>query len=264
MKKNSKKSYQTLSFWLLSASLLLLPSPLFSQGKTITYGEQNGKAIKGFIAYPKSKATAGKKLPALILIHEWWGLNDDIKRKAATFAEEGYVALAVDLYGGKSTTKPAEARELAGAVRKDMQAAFANLEAAVDYLKKDPLVNPQKIASLGWCFGGGWSYQMAKNNLDVVASIIYYGFFNPQDDLQQMRALILGHFADKDRAIKIDNVKEFQAKLKTLNGDHEIYIYPNTQHGFASREGENPNYNSQEAAKAWERTLDFLNRYVKK
>ena len=145
-----------------------------------------------------------------------------------------------------------------------MNGAFNNLKAAVDFLKNDPLVDPNKIASLGWCFGGGWSYQMAKNNLGVVASIIYYGFFNPEDDLAQMRAVILGHFADKDRAIKIDNVKEFQVKLKSLNGEHEIYIYPNTQHGFASREGKNPNYNQREAEKAWSRTLDFLNRYVKK
>ena len=118
------------------------------------------------------------------------------------------------------------------------------------------------MAAIGWCFGGGWSYQMAKNNLGVKASVIYYGFFNPEDDLQKMRAEIIGHFAENDRAIRVDNVKEFQAKLKTLSGDHEVYIYPNTTHGFASRKGTNPDYNEQAAELAWQRTLAFLKKHV--
>ena len=87
-------------------------------------------------------------------------------------------------------------------------------------------------------------------------------FLNPEDDLKKMRAEIIGHFAENDRAIRIDNVKEFQAKLKTLNGDHEIYIYPNTSHGFASRKGNNPIYNEAAAELAWKRTLEFLEKHV--
>ena len=132
-------------------------------------------------------------------------------------------------------------------------------------LKSLDNVNKNKLASVGWCFGGGWSYQVAKNNLDVKASIIYYGRFNPEDDLSIMRANILGHFAEKDRGIKIDNVKEFQVKLNTLNGEHEIYIYPNTMHGFASRPNENNNaFDKAASDEAWRRTIVFLEKTFSK
>ena len=93
------------------------------------------------------------------------------------------MALAVDLYQGKSTTSPKEVRNLAGRVRSNMNEAFENLESALNFLKSLNNVNKNKLASVGWCFGGGWSYKVAKNNLDVKASIIYYGRFNPEDDL---------------------------------------------------------------------------------
>lgn len=227
-------------------------------GKMVTYGTLDDEKLSGYLALPLK----GTDHPAILLVHEWWGLNDDIKRKADEFAERGYVALAVDMYGGKSTTDPAVARKLAGAVRADMDPAFANLKAAIAFLKKQEHVDSERLASIGWCFGGGWSYQIAKNNLGVKASVIYYGFFNPEDDLKKMRAEIMGHFADKDRAIKIDNVKAFQAKLKTLGGNHEIYIYPNTTHGFASRPGANPKYDEAAAKLAQERTLGFLKKHL--
>lgn len=210
--------------------------------------------IQGFLAIPDD----GKKHPALILIHEWWGLNDNIRDNARKFAKLGYVALAVDLYNGKSGTVPKEARALATAVRNDMPAAFENLNEAVAFLKKRDDVATNQLASIGWCFGGGWSYQMAKNNLGVKASIIYYGRFNPKDDLQKMRATILGHFGENDRGIKVDTVQEFQVTLKTLNGDHEIYIYENVGHAFANEGGSR--YNQDAAELAWKRTITFLKK----
>jgi carboxymethylenebutenolidase len=233
------------------------------QSKDVVYGKSGGRDLVGYLAVPKKAASENSgKHPAILMIHEWWGLNADIKAKADQFAELGYVALAVDMYGGKSTADPAVARKLAGAVRADMKPAFANLEAAIAFLKAEKNVDAERMASIGWCFGGGWSYQIAKNNLGVKASVIYYGFFNPEDDLKKMRAEIIGHFAEKDRAIKVDNVKAFQAKLKTLGGDHQIYIYPNTTHGFASRKGANPNYDAKAAEQAQQRTLEFLKKHL--
>ena len=136
---------------------------------------------------------------------------------------------------------------------------FDNLKSAVSYLKSRTDVDPTRLASIGWCFGGGWSYQIAKNNLGVTASIIYYGFFNPKDDLSKMRATILGHFGKNDRAIKVDTVYEFQANLKTLSGDHEIYIYENAGHAFANS---GDRYNQEAAELAWNRTVVFLNKYL--
>ena len=222
----------------------------------VEYLEGNSQ-VKGYLARPDDN----KQHPGLILIHEWWGLNENIKENARRYAKLGYVALAVDLYDGNAATTPQEARKLAVSVSKNMPAAFKNLENAVTYLKNQKnWVQADTLASIGWCFGGGWSYQMAKNNLGVKASVIYYDRFNPKDDLQQMRATIIGHFGENDRGIKVDNVKEFQATLKTHNGNHEVYIYPNAGHAFANDGG--ANYNKEAADLAWERTNDFLKRYL--
>jgi carboxymethylenebutenolidase len=214
-----------------------------------------GQGVKGYLARPDDN----QKHPALILIHDWWGLKDSFRQIAENFAGLGYVALAVDLYDGKLANTQNEARGLATGVRQNVPAAFENLKSAVAYLKSRTDVDPARLASIGWCFGGGWSYQIAKNNLGVKASIIYYGFFNPKDDLSKMRATILGHFGKDDRAIKVDTVHEFQANLKTLSGDHEIYIYENAGHGFA-----NPgnSYKKEAAELAWDRTVVFLDKYL--
>ena len=122
---------------------------------------------------------------------------------------------------------------MSNAVRKDMPAAFKNLSAGIAFLKNHKAVDSTRIA-LGWLvfLVAVGPYQIARNNLGVKASIIYYGRFNPEDDLQKMRATILGHFAEKDRFIKRDDVNAFEVKLKTLDSNHQIFIYPNTSHGF--------------------------------
>ncbi|MEJ1296532.1 MAG: dienelactone hydrolase family protein [Candidatus Sedimenticola sp. (ex Thyasira tokunagai)] len=224
--------------------------------ETIQY---SADGATGFLAKP----VEGGNLPAMILIHEWWGLNDNVRENARRFAAQGYVALAVDMYGGKVAQSRDQAKALAGAVRKDKKKAFANLNDALDYLRGEGgIVDPSRLASVGWCFGGGWSYQVAKNNLGVKSSVIYYGFFNPEDDLSIMRTTILGHFGEKDRSIKVDNAREFQAKLNTLGGDHEVYIYPNAGHAFANDSGKN--YDQAAADLAWERTLAFLDGTLKR
>lgn len=221
----------------------------------VYYFDENDK-VKGFLAMPKG----AKDAPALILIHEWWGLNDNIRDLAQEFAKQGYVALAVDLYDGESTTERDVAQKLATNVRENMDPAFANLAAAVQYLHELSEVDDERIASVGWCFGGGWSYQMAKNDMGVKATVMYYGQFDPEDDFKHMKATILGHFGEDDASIKVDDVKEFQATLKTLSGNHEVYIYPNAGHGFAN--SDSSSYNKEAADLAWERTAEFLKKYL--
>ncbi len=213
---------------------------------------------RGYLTRPSRDG----KYPALILIHEWWGLNDNIKKLAQDFGNEGYLVLAVDLYGKEATTNSGTAIQMAGEVTKDQDQAFKNLGYAMEYLKWNSSVDPNRIASVGWCFGGGWAYQMAKNDLWVRASVMYYGRFNPEDDLKMMRAQILGHFGEKDTSIAIDSVNEFQAKLKTLSGSTStVYIYPNVGHGFANED--NVTYDKAAADAAWQRTIDFLSKNVK-
>lgn len=209
----------------------------------------------GYLARPVGEGP----FPALVLIHEWWGLNDNIRDLAFAFAQQGYMALAVDLYEGQVATTPEEAGALAGAVRGDVDTAFTNLESAVSYLKARTDVDPTSLASVGWCFGGGWAYEMAKNDLGIDASVMYYGRFSPDDDLSMMRADILGHFGEDDRSIAVDDVIQFQANLATLDGDHAVFIYPNAGHAFANEDNEEA-YNEEAAKTAWTRTLEFLKR----
>lgn len=257
--------------------LLLTVSPVFASGtkdaegdmsKTsssdsmTTYYSMHNQQIKGYLALPEGDGP----FPAIILIHEWWGLTDSIFAYADAFAREGYVALAVDLYNGTSTQDPNEARELASSVRNNLPQAFDNLSAAVMFLQQQDNVIKDKIASIGWCFGGGWAYQMALNNLGTKVSVMYYGNFNLEDDFQQMRSTILGHFAENDRGILVDDVRQLQVLLKDADDNHAIFIYPNMQHGFARdlfTEEASTDAEVDEASElAWERTLDFLNKFL--
>lgn len=222
----------------------------------ITTGEvEYLEGVQGYLARPEGEGP----FPGLILIHEWWGLNDNIRDLAEDFAEQGYVALAVDLYEGEVAETPEQAGQLAGAVRGDVEGAMANLSAASTYLTAEAGVPNDKLASVGWCFGGAWAYQMALNNMDVEASVMYYGRFMPDDDLSMMRADILGHFGEEDTGILVDDVKQFEANLKTTDGDHAIFIYPNAGHAFANEDNENA-YNEEAAQLAWQRTMEFLQR----
>ena len=230
--------------------LLFTMNALAATGENVAYHE----TTQGYLSLPTGTGSHS----AVVLIHEWWGLNDDIRTKAREFADQGFVALAVDLYDGKYGNTPAEARQLAAGVQKNMDEAFNNLRGAFAYLKAHPRVQEEKLASVGWCFGGGWSYQIAKNDLGAKASVIYYGRFNSADDLSQMEARILGNFGEKDRSILVSNVQEFQAKLSTLSGEHQIFIYPNAGHGFANPD--NPSYDKEAAELAHSRTLVFLRK----
>lgn len=219
----------------------------------VVYMQSEGNDVTGYLARPEAEGN----YPAIILIHEWWGLNENIEEYARRFAQEGYVALAVDMYEGKVAATPEEAGQYATAVRENTDMAFTNLEAALTYLRGMENVDTERLASVGWCFGGQWSYEVAKNDLGVDASVMYYGRFSPEDDLEMMKTMIIGHFGEDDASIPVDDVETFRAKLNDLSGEHEIYIYPNAGHAFANADNEEA-YDAEAAEIAWERTMDFL------
>jgi len=221
----------------------------------ILYYPEKPKAI-GYLAQPKEKGD----YPGIILIHEWWGPNQDMIEKANKFASQGYVALVVDLYEGKRAQTPDEAGILAEQVRESTDEAFNNLSAALDYLKNLDSVDPERLASVGWCFGGQWSYEMAKNDLGTDVSIMYYGRFHPEDDLEMMKASIIGHFGEDDASIAVDDVKQFQMTLREHSDKHEIYIYENAGHAFANEESDA--YAEEAAKTAWQRSLEFLEKHL--
>ncbi len=165
--------------------------------------------VTAYLAVPEGNGP----FPALIVIHEWWGLNDWIKKDADDFAESGYVALAIDLYHGNSTSSPEEARKLSGSVPQDR--AATDLRSAFDYLRSRPEVDGNSIGSIGWCMGGGYSLRTALDIKDLAACIICYGRLNKDPEmLKQIACPVLGIFGEKDQNITPDDVKEFKDALK--------------------------------------------------
>ncbi|HXR16117.1 MAG TPA: dienelactone hydrolase family protein [Terriglobales bacterium] len=194
--------------------------------------------------------------PAIVVIHEWWGLNDWVKEQASKLSDRGYVALAIDLYRGKVATTPDEAHELMRGVPEDR--AARDLRAAVEFLKSQSNVKKDRIASIGWCMGGGYSLDVALQEPTLRAAVINYGrLASDSESLKKINASILGLFGGQDRGIPPADVKKFEQSLKQMGKKVEVVIYPDAGHAF-----ENPNnrdgYRPDDAADAWKRTVNFL------
>lgn len=237
-------------------------------------GLQINKEVKyfdnasGYLVYPSTatnaSTTSSKKLPAVIMIHENRGLNDNIKNMANTLSKEGYVVLAVDLFKGQSTNDPNQASQLVKSVRDNPQEAISNLQAAVKYVSSLPFVDSSKIASLGWCFGGGQSLQLALHSEQhpLAATILYYGtpLVIDKQELSKIKWPVLGIFGDHDQANPLPLINAFKAALDGDGITNEILIYKGLGHAFANPSG--ANYAPQQTADAWQKTLTFLSKYL--
>lgn len=222
----------------------------------------------GYLVYPElanntQQQQQQEPMPAVIMIHEWWGLNEHIKNQADILAKEGYVVLAVDLYRGEVAADSNRARELTSSVRNNSASAIDNLQSAVNYVKSLEMVDGSRIASLGWCFGGDWSLQLALNSSEnpLAATIVYYG--RPVTDTASLSSIswpILGIFGDQDQAIPVESVKQFTSALNASGVTNEIYLYEGVGHAFANPSGDN--YAPKETADAWQKTIGFLRTYL--
>lgn len=222
----------------------------------------------GYLVYPElandtQQQQQQEPMPAVIMIHEWWGLNEHIKNQADLLAKEGYVVLAVDLYRGEVATDFNRARELSSSVRNNSASAIDNLQSAVNYVKSLEMVDGSRIASLGWCFGGDWSLQLALNSSEnpLAATILYYG--RPVTDIASLSSIswpILGIFGDQDQAIPVESVKQFASALNASGITNDIYLYEGVGHAFANPSGDN--YAPKETADAWQKTIGFLRTYL--
>jgi carboxymethylenebutenolidase len=242
---------------IVAALLLLTVLSFAAEGKQVSY-KSGDETVQATLYAPQGKGP----FPALIVIHEWWGLNDWVKDQASKFSDVGYVALAIDLYRGKSATSPEEAHELMRGVPEDR--AGRDLRAAFDYLKAQKNVKADRIGSIGWCMGGGYSLDVALQEPTLAADVINYGHLATEaDNLKKINAPVLGIFGAQDKGIPPDDVKKFEAAMKQLGKQIEIKIYPDAGHAF-----ENPNnkagYRPADAADAWKRTLAFLDKTLKK
>lgn len=195
---------------------------------------------------------------SLVVIHEWWGLNDQIKSVTRQLAGQGYAALAVNLYNGKDAVDdPQQAMAIMNEALQNKQAMVECLRDAVAYLKEQNAET--KLGVIGWCFGGGWALQTSLLE-PMDATVIYYGHLQcEQEQLQnQLKGPILGIFGEKDGSITVEHVQTFKEALQKANHPHEIHIYPNADHAFANPSG--TMYNETAAKDAWDKTLAFFRK----
>jgi carboxymethylenebutenolidase len=243
--------------WGLAALLVAAASSAAPAGKSVTY-PSGSETVSGYLAFPEG---AGKK-PALVVIQEWWGLNDFIKGKADDFARKGYVALAVDLYRGKVATDPDTAHQLMRGLPEDR--AMRDLKAAFDYLRSRDDVDATRIGSIGWCMGGGYSLQLALAQPKLAGAVIYYGRLVTDDAaIKGLAVPLLGNFGGQDKGIPPESVREFETKAKASGKSVDFKIYPDAGHGFASSK-DPAVFRADDAKDADARTDAFLEKVLKK
>jgi len=227
-----------------------------ADGKPVTY-KSGDETISGILYTPKGKGP----FPALVVIHEWWGLNDWVKDEASKLADQGYAALAIDLYRGKVATTPDEAHQIMRGVPTDR--ADRDLLAATAFLASQKSVDAKRIGSIGWCMGGGYSLDLAINDPKLKAAVINYGHLASDDaTLKKINAPILGIFGGQDKGITPADVNKFESQMKALGKTVDIHIFPDAGHAF-----ENPNnkagYRADDTAEAWKLTTAFLAKNLK-
>jgi len=221
------------------------------RGTIISFASSPGKG-SGYLSLPSTRG----KHPAIVVIQEWWGVNDWIKEQADRFASQGYVALAPDLYRGHVASDPNLAHELMRGLPDDR--ALNDLKGAFNELATRRDVDPKRIGIIGWCMGGGWALKLAVNEPRAKAVVMNYGqlITNPAS-IANLRPALLGNFGANDRGIPPADVRTFETALKQTGHDSDIKIYEGAGHGFM-----NPNnkdgYVAAAAADAWSRIDAFL------
>lgn len=242
---------------LLGLAVLTATSLCAAQGKPVSY-KSGDETVQGILYTPAGKGP----FPALIVIHEWWGLNDWVKDQASKLSDQGYVTLAIDLYRGKVATTPDEAHQIMRGVPEDR--AKRDLHAAFEYLASQTSVKKDRIGSIGWCMGGGYSLDVALQEPTLAADVINYGHLaTDAAALQKINAPILGIFGAQDKGIPPEDVRKFGESLDKMGKKIEVKIYDDAGHAF-----ENPKnaqgYRAADAQDAWRRTIDFLAENLKK
>jgi carboxymethylenebutenolidase len=239
------------------AILLLGTTVLAATSREVSY-RSGDDTVKAILYTPRGKGP----FPGIIVIHEWWGLNDWVKEQAAKLADQGYAALAIDLYRGKVATTPEEAHEIMRGVPEDR--ATRDLQSAYGYLASQPGVKKDRIGAIGWCMGGGYSLDVALLEPNLAADVINYGHLvTDANEIKKINAPVLGLFGAQDRGITPDDVKAFQQAMEKQGKKIDVTIYPDAGHAF-----ENPNnkegYRPKDAQDAWNKIVAFFASTLKK
>jgi carboxymethylenebutenolidase len=203
----------------------------------------------GYLSRPSGPAAAG-----IVVVHEWWGLDDHIRHWTDRLAGEGFAALAVDVYDGRTATDADAAMALMKAVDRD--AAVRKLRAGLAFLAEDPRVGVRRRAAIGWCFGGGLALELAMAADDLDAAVVYYGpLVTDPDRLRNIRARLLGIFGTRDEAVPPETVSAFERAAAQAGVALRIERY-DAPHAFANPSG--PRYDEAAAEDAWNRARSFL------
>jgi carboxymethylenebutenolidase len=216
----------------------------------------NGRTTNGYLAIPQTGSG-----PGVVVVQEWWGLVDHIKDVCERFANEGFVALAPDLYHGKTTKSPDEAGKMMMALHIDE--AGKDLSGAVQYLLGHDATTGKKVGVVGFCMGGALALYTATKNADVGACVVFYGGHpNVKPDLPKLEAPVLGLYAGRDGFVTPDSVRQLEGKLKALGKKVDVVIYPDADHAFFN-DTRPVVYHAEAAADSWQRTIDFLGKHLK-
>jgi carboxymethylenebutenolidase len=250
-----KRVIFTLAAVVAAATMLVSAAGAAEQTVTFKSGTETGS---GFLVTPDGKGP----FPGVIVIQEWWGLNDWVKDQARALAKEGYVALAPDLYRGKVADKQEEAHQLmsglpADRALRDLQGAYASLASRPD-VKKD------RIGAIGWCMGGMYALKLATEEPGLKAVVPYYGA-PPTDPaaIARIKAPVLGNYGAEDKGPSPEQVKAFEEALKKAGKPVDIKIYPGAGHAFANPNNPWNGYREEAAKDAWARTVGFFNKNLK-
>jgi carboxymethylenebutenolidase len=235
------------------------PKPQAHRGSMIIQREGKGPRLVGYLSLPKGAGTHA----GIVAIQEWWGLSDWVKSQADSLAAHGYVVFAPDLYNGKVAYDQETAHQLmSGLVEEDV---MAKMRASVDLLRSREDVRAHAMGVIGWCMGGKYALRLAAADPGIRACVVYYGApLTDPNQIRDIQAAILGNYGAEDQGIPPDQVKKFEAALRKAGKKVDFKIYPGAGHAFASEDNPWGGYRPGAAKDAWQRTVAFLDRELKR
>jgi carboxymethylenebutenolidase len=240
------------------AFLALLSAVAATAGEQMVSFKSGAEQASGLLVTPEGRGP----FPAVVVVQEWWGLNDWVKDQARALAKEGYVALAVDLYRGKVAAKQEEAHQLMMGTPPDQ--ALRDLQAGFAHLQSHPSVRKDRIGTIGWCMGGRYALELATVEPRLAAAVAYYGA-PPTDPakIAAIRAPVLGSFGAEDKGPTPEQARAFEAAMKKAGRTIDVKVYPGAGHAFANVNNPWGGYRKEAAEDAWARTLAFLAKYLR-